>query len=236
VNEISSEVEGFSASGKLLKESSSQDSQKKQWQKRSYVERLAFTRVLPATHDFTSAELDRLIAMNKEEQKWRISFFDFLIGVGLLPELKALSLEELRRFIFMGKDEQKHWIDKLTEQKAQGAQDKEPEPHGQQTQWQDREKRRAAEIHEDTVSIEVKTLPQVRDDIKALATAKGLHTQEYVEHLIVGAINKNPDLVIKGEEYLKRFKGNITAARRYAISQKLSHLEALEIETSTRSR
>ena len=135
----------------------------------------------------------------------------------------------------MDKDEQKHWINKLTEAKAQGG-DKEPEPHGQQTQWQNREKRRPAEIHEDTVSIEVKTLPQVRDDIKALATAKGLHTQEYVEHLIVGAINKNTDLVIKGEEYLKRFNGNISAARRYAISQKLSHLEALETESSTRSR
>jgi len=105
-------------------------------------------------------------------------------------------------------------------------------------QWQERLKplARRAEIDEDTVSTEVKTLPKVREYTKALATAQGLHTQELIEQLMVNAINNNPELVHTGEKYLKRFKGNIAAARRYAIDQKLSNLEALQTSSPTPSR
>ncbi len=118
--------------------------------------------------------------------------------------------------------------------------EEEKPPSGKETEWQDKVAAKAlarrAEIHEQTVSTEVKTLPEVREHMKALATAQGLHTQELVEKLMVDAINKNPNLVKKGEEYLKRFNGNITAARRYAISQKLSHLEDLELSVTSPSR
>lgn len=115
--------------------------------------------------------------------------------------------------------------------------DKEHEiQHGQETTWQEKVKEkllaRRAEIGEATVSTELKTLPEVRESMKALATAQGLHTQELAEQLVVDAINKNPTLVKQGEEYLKRFKGNISAARRYAMSQKLSHLESIKTPSS----
>lgn len=110
---------------------------------------------------------------------------------------------------------------------------------GKEPNWQERVQEkilaRKAGIGEATVSTEVKTLPETRKYMKALATAQGLHTQELAELLMVEAINKNTKLVKQGEEYLSRFKGNITAARRYAISQKLSHLEALKTPIFTPS-
>lgn len=129
-------------------------------------------------------------------------------------------------------------VDRVTQGKEQ-----EPE-HGSQPQehkplWQERVQQkpltRRAEVGEATVSTEVKTLPETREYMKALATAQGLHTQQLIEKLMVDAINKNQNLVKQGEEYLERFNGNIAAARRYAVNQKLSHLESLETPVFTPS-
>ena len=234
MKKISSAVDGFSTSDTLLQEAPSRDSRKRARQKRSYVERLAFTQVLPNSHDFTIAELGRLTGMNLEEQKWRISFFDFLIGSGLLPELKTLPLEELREFIFMKKDEQKHWVDKLAERKAHGAQ--EPTPQGQPAHWQEVRARMSKLNKDETASMEVRMLPQVREDVNALAATKGMASAEYVEHLIVDTINANQDLVKQGEEILKRFGGNLTRVKRHVQAEKLARLEALEASLSSRSR
>jgi hypothetical protein len=234
MKEISSAVDGFSTSDTLLKEAPSRDSRKKARKKRSYVERLAFTHVLPNSHEFTIAELNRLTGMNLEEQKWRISFFDFLIGSGLLPELKTLPLEELREFIFMKKDEQKHWVDKLAERKAHGAQ--EPTPQGQPADWREVRARMSKLNKDETASMEVRMLPQVREDVNALAATKGMASAEYVEHLIVDTINANQDLVKQGEEILKRFGGNLTRVKRHVQAEKLARLEALEASLSSRSR
>lgn len=62
------------------------------------------------------------------------------------------------------------------------------------------------------VGIEVLMRPEVRPDIIALGVAHGMAGQKYIEHLIVNAINENPDLVIKGEKLIKRAKGNIRHA------------------------
>ena len=62
------------------------------------------------------------------------------------------------------------------------------------------------------VGIEVLMRPEVRPDIIALGVAHGMAGQKFIEHLIVNAINDNPDLVIKGEKIIKRAKGNIRHA------------------------
>lgn len=94
--------------------------------------------------------------------------------------------------------------------------------------WQNTIKRRMSRLHQDrTVSVEVRMLPAVREDAKALATAHGMTTQEYMESLLVNAINEKPDLLQEGRKRLKHFKGSTAAAKRYAQEEELARLRAV---------
>lgn len=169
-------------------------------------------------------------------QKLREDLEEFDALQGTAEQLDpALDTEDFRKLHEELREIGKHldrtgWIQEVSDKRKHH-----PEPQGD---WSTKERPRArrAEIGEATVSTEVKTLPEVREYTKALATAQGLHTQELIEHLMVTAINTNPKLVEKGTQYLERFNGNIAAARRFALTQKPSHTEALEATTSSRLR
>lgn len=88
----------------------------------------------------------------------------------------------------------------------------EHQPHAEKTTWQEREKRRVGIDRQAKVQMEVLMRPEVRPEIIALGVAHGMAGQKYIEHLIVNSINDNPDLVTKGEQYIKRAKGSIRRA------------------------
>jgi predicted DNA binding CopG/RHH family protein len=101
--------------------------------------------------------------------------------------------------------------------------------------WQDRFKRLMATSHQDeTLSLEVK--PEVREDVKALAAAHGMHPQDYIEHLLVTAINNNPILVEHGRERLKELRATTAAEKHQAQDEELhpSHLMASEASSHSR--
>lgn len=108
----------------------------------------------------------------------------------------------------------------------------EHKPQGQNTQWQDAiqkdtPKFRAARPNESTVSMEVKVLEPVRKASKELAAAHGMTAQQYMEHLLVDALNKHPQLLEEGKERLKQFKGSTQAVRRFAEREELARLRQL---------
>ena len=79
--------------------------------------------------------------------------------------------------------------------------------------------------------MEVKMLPPVREAAKHIATAHGMTAQEFVEHLLVNALNKYPKAVEEGKKKLDRFNGNTTAARRFAAREEMRRLRKYEQET-----
>ena len=103
--------------------------------------------------------------------------------------------------------------------------------------WQERFKRLIATSHQDeTLSLEVKVSPELREDAKALAAAHGMHPQEYVEHLLVTAINNNPILVEQGYERLKELKASTAAEKHQAQDEELTRLHLVPSEASSPSR
>lgn len=98
--------------------------------------------------------------------------------------------------------------------------------------WVQREKRRVGIDRQSKVQMEVLMRPEVRPDIIALGVAHGMAGQKYIEHLIVNAINENPDLVIKGEEYIKRAKGSIRRAIALAQQDMADHRYEQEFKPS----
>lgn len=96
------------------------------------------------------------------------------------------------------------------------------EPEDKST-WVQRETRRVGIDRQSKVQMEVLMRPEVRPDIIALGVAHGMAGQKYIEHLIVNAINENPDLVIKGEKYIKRAKGSIRRAIALAQQDMADH-------------
>lgn len=110
----------------------------------------------------------------------------------------------------------KELVDKLYGKKTVSANEKrdreEHKPHGEKTTWQDREKRRVGIDRHAKVQMEVLMRPEVRPEIIALGVAHGMAGQKYIEHLIVNSINENPNLVTKGEQYIKRAKGSVRRA------------------------
>ncbi len=110
------------------------------------------------------------------------------------------------------------------------------EPEDKMT-WVQRETRRVGIDRQSKVQMEVLMRPEVRPDIIALGVAHGMAGQKYIEHLIVNAINDNPDLVIKGEEYIKRAKGSIRRAIALAQQDMADHRYDQEFKpTSSRTR
>jgi hypothetical protein len=98
----------------------------------------------------------------------------------------------------------------------------------EQDEWPERPKRPERFVGEDRrtkVGIEVLMRPEVRPDIIALGVAHGMAGQKFIEHLIVNAINDNPDLVIKGEKIIKRAKGNIRHAIALARDEQPSRFQ-----------
>ncbi len=180
----------------------------------SYLERLRFTHVLPGSSSFTDEQLDKLISMPPDEQKWRNAFFDFLIHENLLEELQKLPTEELRQFVFMEKDEQGKWKQKLADQKAQ----REQQPPLARTYKPGKDK---------IISMEVRMLPPLREYVDHLAAHNGMHAQEFVEHLIVEAINKNPHDVKHGEQLLKEFGGSLSRVKRHVHEEEIARLRQM---------
>lgn len=110
------------------------------------------------------------------------------------------------------------------------------QPQGQEVTWQEREKRRVGIDRHAKVQMEVLMRPEVRPDIIALGVAHGMAGQKYIEHLIVNAINENPHLVAKGEQYIKRAKGGIRRAIALAREEmNLSSDNPEVIQSSSRS-
>lgn len=101
--------------------------------------------------------------------------------------------------------------------------------------WQQRVKRQVGIDRDKKVPVEVLVLPEVRPDIIALAVSQGIATQKYVERMIVDAVNKNPELVEKGEEYIKRANGNVRRAiilSQQDIADRLHDLETAAAPSS----
>ena len=187
-----------------------------------FVKRLRFTRVL-SNSSLTEEQLDRLTSMPPEEQKWRNSFFNFLIHEGLLVELQNLPTEELREFVFMKEEEQGQWKKKLAEQKAE--------------RDQQQPRARMHNPHKDTyASLELRLLPPVRKLLDHYAAGKGMVAAECVESIVVDALNNNPDILEQGEKRLKEFDGNLTRAKRHAVEEKLARLQALEAGSTSPRR
>jgi len=190
------------------------------------MERLAFTHVLLDYGNLTGEQLSKLIAMKPEEQKWRNSFFDSLIGVGLLAELQTLTGEELRQFIFMRKEEQEQWKKKLAEQKTRPVQQHKPESQKQETPWQDEMKtRRLSPKHQQQKAMEVFMDEGIRNGIKALAVTKNMTAQQYVERLLIAEVDREHERVQEGLKFLQQTKGNTTKARFQRLEEKLAHFE-----------
>lgn len=196
-----------------------------------FVKRLQLTGLLKNSN-LTNEEVDRLRSLSSEEEQWRGSFFNFLIGEGLLIELQKLPTEELREFVFMKKEEQETWTKKLADQKAQREQQEQPHeshPHGQQAQKQDKVQplaRSYKQGKDKITSMEVRMLPAVREYVDALAAHNGMLAQRFVEHLIVETINKDPDHVKHGQQLLKEHGGSLTRATRHAQEEELARLRA----------
>lgn len=182
--------------------------------KAPYLERLRFTHVLTGSSSLTDEEVARLASMAADEQKWRNSFFDSLIHDGLLEELQKLPTEELRQFVFMEKDEQGKWKKKLTEQKAH----REQQPPLARKYKPGKDK---------IISMEVRMLPPIREYVDHLAAHNGMHAQEFVEHLIVEAINKSPDDVKHGEQLLKEFGGSLSRVKRHVQEEEIARLRQM---------
>lgn len=119
--------------------------------------------------------------------------------------------------------------EKQLEEKPQEQQLEITQPEEQPQKWQQRIKRQVGIDRDKKVPVEVLVLPEVRPDIIALAVSQGIATQKYVERMIVDAVNKNPELVEKGEEYIKRANGNVRRAiilSQQDIADRLHDLEA----------
>ncbi len=188
-----------------------------------FVKRLQLTGLLKNSN-LTNEEVDRLRSLSSEEEKWRGSFFNFLILEALLIELQNLPPEELREFVFMKKEEQETWTNKLADQKAQR------EQHEQQPA-------RMHNPHKDTyASLELRLLPPVRKLLDHYAAGKGMVAAECAESIVVDALNNNPDIVKQGEQRLKEFGGNLTRAKRHAVEEKLARLHALEAGSTSHRR
>ncbi len=83
------------------------------------------------------------------------------------------------------------------------------------------------------VGMEIKVLPKVREQFNALAIARGIAPQRYVERLIVDEINGNIDLVTQGRGYLEQANGNFRQALALAQDDKLIHAEAKQFISRT---
>lgn len=237
MGEMSSTVDRSAKSGTLLKDAHPQDSKGARRRKRTYLERLTFTEVVPDCGIFTHEQLGKLTSMAPDEQKWRNSFFDSLIHDGLLIELQRLPTEELRQFVFMKEEEQGEWREKLVAQKAHREQQHESELKRRQTQQPDKLLARMHNPHKDEYSsLELRLLPPVRKLVDYYAAGKGMVAAECVESIVVDALNKNPDILEKGEKRLKEFGGNLTRAKRHAVEEKLARLQALEAGSSSHHR
>ena len=126
-----------------------------------------------------------------------------------------------------------------TEQAEHQVQDQPHEqlPEQSSPTWQDRFKRLMSTSHQDeTSSLELKVSPELREDTKALAAAHGMHPQEYVEHLLVTAINNNPILVEQGYERLKELKASTATEKYQAPDEELTRLPLVSSESSNHSR
>lgn len=116
-----------------------------------------------------------------------------------------------------------------TEDGEVGADMDEPE---EKMTWVQRETRRVGIDRQSKVQMEVLMRPEVRPDIIALGVAHGMAGQKYIEHLIVNAINDHPDLVIKGEEYIKRANGSVRRAIALAQQDMADHRYDSEFKPS----
>lgn len=100
--------------------------------------------------------------------------------------------------------------------------------HGKEVSWQDKIRQPLARMYklgkDKITSMEVRMLPSVREYVDAMAAHKGMHAQEYVEHLIVDDINRNTDHLKHGEQLLKEFSGSLTRIKRHAQEEELARL------------
>jgi len=231
VSKNSSPVDESAKSGTLQNDPLPRNSQGARRRKASFLERLAFTEVVPDCGIFIHEQLGKLTSMAPDEQKWKNKFFDSLINQGLLIELQRLPTEELRQFVFMQEEEQGKWRTKLAERKAQREQRHVSEPHGQQTQKPDKVSdkplaRPYKQGKDKVISMEVRMLPAVREYVDALSAHNGMLAQRFVERLIVDTINQEPDHVKHGQQLLKEHGGSLTRATRHAQEEELARLRA----------
>lgn len=102
--------------------------------------------------------------------------------------------------------------------------------------WQKRTKRQVGIDRSFKVGIDVKVLPEVREEINALAISHGMSPQRYIERLIVDTINHNPEHVEAGLKYLQRTKGNVRLALALVHDERLCGIGAESPPISNRSR
>lgn len=102
--------------------------------------------------------------------------------------------------------------------------------------WKSRIKRQVGIDRSFKVGIDVKVLPEVREEINALAIYYGMSPQRYIERLIVDTINHNPEHVEEGLNYLKRTKGSVRLALALAHDEKLSAIDPEPSPSPDRSR
>lgn len=105
-------------------------------------------------------------------------------------------------------------------------------PQDNKTLWRERVEREDNPFHpaqpsDKTVSMEVKVLPPVRKASKELAAAHGMTAQQFVEYLLVDALNNSPEELEQGKKRLKEFKGSTAKARRFAEREELARLRQL---------
>ena len=143
-------------------------------------------------------------ALNRSEMGGSLLTQNESVSEVLKEDVDVAIKEGIRRVDEVSVNEEKEQLQPQPEQRIQ--------PHGQETTWQQREKRRVGIDRHAKVQMEVLMRPEVRPDIIALGVAHGMAGQKYIEHLIVNAVNESPELVTKGEQYIKRAKGNIRRA------------------------
>ncbi len=190
----------------------------------SRLKEICYVRQRYSKLGLTEAEFDKFWQISADEQEWKSLLLASVIDDELILYPDDLTAEELREFMFMPREEGTQWREKLAKRETPQLQDRSstsenPEEASKgRTDLQEKVKQHSVGIdRQSKVQMEVLMRPEVRPKIIALGVAHGMAGQKYIEHLIVDAINNNPVLVSKGEQYIKRAKGSIRRA--IAIAQ-----------------
>ena len=191
----------------------------------SLAELLFLKKEVGVDDGLTDEEFDRLLDLSPEEREWKDALLDSVIKEELILHPEDLTIEELKKFIFMQPGEENEWRDKLAQRQGKPSEITVTTAK-EHAQSDAKPKFRAARWGERTVSMEMKTLPAVREAVKQIAAANRMTAQEYVEELVVDALNKNPQQVEEGKKRLKQFKGSTVAAKSHGKAEEFAHREA----------